>query len=76
LLTSTEPAREDREEDLKRGNGNNHGGASLLHCRGSHGRWSGRVLGHYAERTTDQTLVVPNRVYRVGRPPRLLVHGG
>ena len=38
LLTSTEPAREGREEDLKRGNGNNHGGASLLHCRGSHGR--------------------------------------
>ena len=31
LLTSTEPAREGREEDLKRGNGNNHGGASLLH---------------------------------------------
>ena len=31
LLTSTEPAREGREEYLKRGNGNNHGGASLLH---------------------------------------------
>ena len=48
LLTSTEPAREGREEDLKRGNSGNHGGASLLHCRGSHGRRSGRVLGHYA----------------------------
>ena len=47
LLTSAEPAREGREEDLKRGTGNNHG-ASLLHCRGSHGRRSGRVLGHYA----------------------------
>jgi hypothetical protein len=48
LLTSTEPAHEGREEDLKRGNGNNHGGASLLHCRGSDERRSGRVLGHYA----------------------------
>jgi hypothetical protein len=31
LLTSTEPAREGREEYLKRGNGNNHGRASLFH---------------------------------------------
>jgi hypothetical protein len=31
LLTSTEPAREGREEYLKRGNGTNHVGASLLH---------------------------------------------
>ena len=28
LLTSTEPAREGREEYLKRGNGSNHGGAT------------------------------------------------
>jgi hypothetical protein len=45
LLTSTEPAREGREEYLKRGNGNNHGGA-LLYRRGSQGKGSGRVLGH------------------------------
>jgi hypothetical protein len=50
LLTSTEPAREGREEYLKRGNGNNHGGASLLHRRGFHGGGSGRVLGHYGLR--------------------------
>jgi hypothetical protein len=31
LLTSTEPACEGRAEYLKGGNGNNHGGASLLH---------------------------------------------
>ena len=31
LLTSTEPAGEGRDEYLKRGDGNTHGGGSLLH---------------------------------------------
>jgi hypothetical protein len=47
LLTSTEPAREGREKDLKKGNGHNHGGASLLHWEASMGGGSGRLLGHY-----------------------------
>jgi hypothetical protein len=52
LLTSTEPTGESREEDLKRGNGINHGGASLP-------RGVGRILGHYAGRISPgHTLVV------------------
>jgi hypothetical protein len=68
LLTSTEPAGEGREEYLKRGNGNNHGGASLLHRRSSRvGDRSGRVLGHYGVRDLTRVHRVEHRTLPIVR---------